>query len=134
GEFRQYCTSRFSPACCHALTKSECPVSLLFIADSVTPGLPVIGYWITTVSAGTATGCEAGQRPASEYAMWLLWSALSVCCPSQQFGKCTWTRRLFAEASGHVGIATDGDTSSFEQFQNTTCVLCGDVACELPAT
>src|SRR2546430_17170882 len=65
--------------------------------------------------------------------MWLLWSALSVRRPSQQFGKCTWTRRLSVPAFGQVGIVADGETSSPEQFQETTFMLCGPDAFELPA-
>src|SRR5258708_6594393 len=54
-----------------------------------------------TVSAGSATGCDAGQRPATEYAMWLLWSGLSRLVPFQQFGNCTCSCRfVYCEQRG----------------------------------
>src|SRR5712691_12756781 len=83
------------------------------------------------VICGTATGCVFGQIPLTEYAMWLLWSGLSVRVPSQQFGKRTWTCRL---GVAHAGGAVDASVGSVEQFQKTMCRLCGLSACELPAT
>src|SRR5919201_4407934 len=84
--------------------------------------------------AGSATGWSAGQAPRSAYAMWLLWSALSRLCPSQQLGKLTCSRRLWPRVSGHVGTLDDAGTLLFApQFQYVIFMLCGASACESPA-
>jgi hypothetical protein len=52
---------------------------------------------------GTETLCVLGQLPFVEYAMWLLWSALSRRRPSQQSGKLTFMcRRSFSLQPGTV--------------------------------
>src|SRR5690242_17192422 len=88
-----------------------------------------------SVMAGTATGCEAGQAPRMGYAMWLWWSELSRCFPSQQLGKFTCRRRLWLPVFGHVGTSVDGGTLlAAPQFQNVICRPCGDDAVRSPAT
>src|SRR5215467_2412050 len=85
--------------------------------------------------AGTATGWLDGQRFATGYAMWLLWSALSSECPSQQLGKRTWSRSIVRRPAGHVGTVLVGWTSpSTPQFQYVIPRLCGVVAMASPAT
>src|SRR6266576_6739571 len=84
--------------------------------------------------AGTATGCVASHDPRTAYAMWLRWSALSRCLPSQQLGKLTCRRRLWPRVSGHVGTSVDAGTLlAAPQFQEVICMPCGDVACRSPA-
>src|SRR5712691_2593256 len=113
--------------------KSACPENWPIDA-SATSRPPATGYWIAISIDGTATGCEVGQRPAVEYAMWLLWSALSRCLPSQQSGKRTWRRRLFPCSSGHVGTELEGRTFTLSpQSQKVIRRLCGVIAFELPA-
>ena len=50
------------------------------------PRLPLIGNAILNSTIGTATGWLVGQTPTVGYAMWLLWSGVSRCRPSQQLG------------------------------------------------
>src|SRR3954452_8140179 len=84
--------------------------------------------------AGVAIGCDAGHAPRTAYAMWLRWSAESRCCPSQQLGKRTCSRRLSARVLGHVGTSLDeGTVLAAPQFQYVICIPCGDVACRSPA-
>jgi hypothetical protein len=98
------------------------------------------------------------------YAMWLRWSRLSRCFPSQQSGKlmcnsrCSgaFVRRDRSGTDGHVGHAlknpffgltgtsaqlrggltsgADLNISDEAQAQYTTFVLCGRLACASPAT
>ncbi len=64
--------------------------------------------------AGVGIGCEAGQRPFREYAIWLLWSVL-VARPFEQFGKLTWSSRFVgalqsgSPAAESVGVAAGAE-------------------------
>ncbi len=83
---------------------------------------------------GTSTGCVDGHPFRVAYAMWLWWSGLSSCRPSQHSGKRMCSRSIEPLVSGHVGTVADRATpDATPQLQNVIRVPCGLVAAALPA-
>ena len=81
---------------------------------------------------GIRTGCESGHVPRVEYAMWRLWSGLSVVFPFQQFGK----RRLNTStlSSGQATTTANFLLAPPPQLQETMPFGCGRFALAFPAT
>src|SRR6478609_5152605 len=79
----QRSTRAWRPSCCHVFQKSACiveggPLDRVYAVPSLT------GY--TTFNRTAGTGTPMQSRPLSNV-MCDIWSGLSRCTPSQQFGK-----------------------------------------------
>src|SRR4051812_15163762 len=86
-----------------------------------------VSKMISYMTCGILTGWVAGQAPplsnvpVAGYAMWLLWSGLSVFLPSQRDGKVTVTRQ--PPPQGAVGKPLTSDPVQGAPPKGLCCML-----------